>query len=385
MTGDFYLGIGGTLIIMVFMICADAILKDHKYHNNLRSTLYNHWTYIIMPMLRLLLICLSFGIASAAHACLCDIRPLKEYIEHYPFIAHVRVTQKLDGRDLLRKGLSLNEYIKIAPVLKIEIIELFKGSDSLKAITEYDVYSSCAIGVRAGEEWIIFAAYDENKRIFYIEACNPSASYRNTRGERWWHDGYEGLLINLRTHFNHPPPDSGYNGLHKSFYGNGETEWEASYTNGQLDGSRKIYYANGSLHIDEQFVNGQPHGWHKKYYKSGCLHEEILYKNGKRIQSKEWGHPSNRDRYRGLYQEFYYRDSTYSIQKKYDENGRLKEETEYNDSADMYEKRQYYPSGQLEYRSTTWRREKRTIQLFWKEDGTLEKKRKYIDDKLIED
>jgi antitoxin component YwqK of YwqJK toxin-antitoxin module len=333
---------------------------------------------------------LTIGISlltNTAKACLCDLRPLKENAEQFPFIAHVRIVQKLGVQDTVyyKKESITNIRYRGAPVLVMEIMELFKGSDTLRTIVEYDVNSSCEIGVNEGEEWIIFAEYFDRTKVWGIAACTPSVQYRNKKGERRWDQYAEGLLQNLRKHFNHTAPDCGYNGLHKGLYANGKVEWVAFYTNGQLDDNRKIYFANGRLHFDEQFVNGQPDGWHKEYYRNGKLHKESLYSNGKCIKSKEWGHPSDRNRYRGLYEEYYYRDSTYSILKQYDEKGRLKQETEYNDSADMYEQRQYYPSGQLEYKSTTWRREYKTVQLFWKKDGTFEKKRTYIGTRLIED
>jgi antitoxin component YwqK of YwqJK toxin-antitoxin module len=338
-------------------------------------------------MFRILLICVSLVVASVAQACLCDIRPLKEYIEYFPFIAHVRVTQKVgDKEELSKVHGQVRFHYKQAPVLVIEIVELFKGNDSVKSITEYAVNSSCEIGVEEGEEWIIFGEYHETTKNYYISACSPSTRYRNQEGERRWDKWGEERLIALRKYFNHTPPESRYgNGFQQQLYPNGKNEWIASYTGGLLDGNRKIYYADGLLHFDENFSKGKPDGMQKEFDRQGNLRKESVYESGKCLQYKEWGHPANRNKYRGLYEEFYYWDSTYSILKKYDEKGRLEEEREEDEVADMHTERGYYPSGKLKYRFVTWRSENKTIQLFWKEEGSFEMKRIYIENKLIED
>jgi hypothetical protein len=62
--------------------------------------------------------------------------------------------------------------------LKIEILELFKGSARTE-IYETGKETSCEMGIFVGQEWVLFG-YDYKGEI-YIGACNHDFKYK----ERW--------------------------------------------------------------------------------------------------------------------------------------------------------------------------------------------------------
>ena len=93
----------------------------------------------------------------------------------------------------------------------------------------------------------------------------------------------------------------------RSYYSNGQLEYEAEYLNNKLDGisrywtedgiliseseysngqenaSWKKYHPNGSLMNDTEYFHGKKHGFEKWYYENGNLKSEVQYKFGEPI------------------------------------------------------------------------------------------------------
>ena len=135
----------------------------------------------------LLLSFITIGVHS--HACICPHpNTLEQNIHDHAFIAHVRIVEKIYSNDTVRNG----EIVQIKKThqgyLKFEIIELFKG-DTLSTIKQYDISTSCDIGIYPGEEWILFVWYNSKTNIYSVGACSPSSKFRNAKGERDWRWG----------------------------------------------------------------------------------------------------------------------------------------------------------------------------------------------------
>jgi antitoxin component YwqK of YwqJK toxin-antitoxin module len=222
------------------------------------------------------------------YACICkDNRTFEQKIEDNKFIAHIKITNKVIKQDTTQEGGKQIIHFSHQGQLKFEILELFKGP-RLTTITQYDINTSCDIGIYPGEEWILYASYDSTANEYTVGACSPSTMYKNKEGEteRLW-GGSGGLLNALRTFFNHPQPVY-TSGKYSGYYSNGNKEWEEVYENGKLHGYRSVYYSSGGLMKNENYLNGQHDGVWREYTRQGQLFNELEYSNGHIIHSTYW-------------------------------------------------------------------------------------------------
>ncbi len=67
----------------------------------------------------------------------------------------------------------------------------------------------------------------------------------------------------------------------KTYYENGNLEWDIPMKDGKRHGVAKSYYKNGTLKSESPFKNGEREGVMKSYYKNGALEEWFPFKNGK--------------------------------------------------------------------------------------------------------
>ncbi|MBL7932023.1 MAG: hypothetical protein JNL60_08975 [Bacteroidia bacterium] len=70
------------------------------------------------------------------------------------------------------------------------------------------------------------------------------------------------------------------------FYQNGKKSFEATYLNGDLQGTRKVYFSNGNLMDETEYSYDWLHGVSKSYYSNGNLKEKGSYYYGD-INGKE--------------------------------------------------------------------------------------------------
>jgi len=105
-------------------------------------------------------------------------------------------------------------------------------------------------------------------------------------------------------------------GVHKTYYANGnlKTEWE--YKDGKRNGISRLYYKNGNLWVDAHLKNGKQFGKVKIYYKEGNLKSEGDYKDGEGFGK---GYYENGK----LKVETYSKDNKTVWEKRYDEKGNL--------------------------------------------------------------
>ena len=81
-----------------------------------------------------------------------------------------------------------------------------------------------------------------------------------------------------------PPKDGPY----VEYYGNGQKNREAHYTNGRQEGVSNTWYENGQKYHEEHWQNGKKDGLFVEWDKNGNKTKEIQYQNGKEISRKEF-------------------------------------------------------------------------------------------------
>ena len=77
-----------------------------------------------------------------------------------------------------------------------------------------------------------------------------------------------------------------WQGPDKTWYWNGQPEWEALWENGKLT-SIKRWYRNGKIEFERPFVNGK-HGITRWWYKNGQIESEDYYLYGGKVTEEEF-------------------------------------------------------------------------------------------------
>tara|TARA_Y100001970_G_C14028192_1_gene747203 strand:+ start:229 stop:690 length:462 start_codon:yes stop_codon:yes gene_type:complete len=76
--------------------------------------------------------------------------------------------------------------------------------------------------------------------------------------------------------------------IKRSYFTNGNIEYEAKFLNGKLEGESRTWYKNGIIHTESQYNNGIPHGTWKKYHLDGSIMYEVQYIYGKKHGKEIW-------------------------------------------------------------------------------------------------
>ena len=82
--------------------------------------------------------------------------------------------------------------------------------------------------------------------------------------------------------------DAKLNGLHTSWYENGQKESEGTYKNGTPDGKRTWWYENGQKDREATFKNGELDGKWTDWREDGQKKSEGTFKDGERISEECW-------------------------------------------------------------------------------------------------
>ena len=72
-------------------------------------------------------------------------------------------------------------------------------------------------------------------------------------------------------------------GLFKRYYENGNLKSEGNFKDGKLEGLSKLYYENGNLESEGNFKDDKQEGLFKVYYENGYLMAQYYYKDGEII------------------------------------------------------------------------------------------------------
>ena len=78
------------------------------------------------------------------------------------------------------------------------------------------------------------------------------------------------------------------NNVERSYYQNGNLEYEAEYMNDKLDGASRVWSEDGSLLSVSEYSNGQPHGAWKKFHPNGSVMYEVQYEYGQKHGDEKW-------------------------------------------------------------------------------------------------
>ena len=98
----------------------------------------------------------------------------------------------------------------------------------------------------------------------------------------------------------HPTPS--HTDVKRSYFPNGNLEYEAEFINEKLDGTSRVWSTDGTLLSVSEYINGQPHGVWQTFHSNENLKYETTY-----FHSRKHG-----------YERYYY------------ENGQLKSEQKFN-------------------------------------------------------
>jgi antitoxin component YwqK of YwqJK toxin-antitoxin module len=96
------------------------------------------------------------------------------------------------------------------------------------------------------------------------------------------------ILFPACSQIQHVDIDPVENTIERSFYENGQMEYEASYLHGKLDGTSKVWYPDGILKSTSAYKLGLPHGAWEKYYENGEKMYEVHYSNGLKDGTEKW-------------------------------------------------------------------------------------------------
>lgn len=238
--------------------------------------------------MRIIIISLLFYFPYNSYACHCGWveQDMQKVFQKYSFIAHVKIKTKsvLDIKDssLVGTNENLNQYSKIS----IEIIELVKGKPEIM-ILEWGVNTSCDMGIRENDEWILFGNR-VNDNFSSVGYCNNWIKMKSRDGERYGqYDSGISAMKGLRK-LAGLPEKKNPDGVIKTFYASGNLLAIEQFVNGELHGNRKVYYSNGVLMEESKYVNGVLNGTKKSYAKHGQLLNELIFLNGEVTYSVYW-------------------------------------------------------------------------------------------------
>ena len=98
------------------------------------------------------------------------------------------------------------------------------------------------------------------------------------------------IIIGGCTHFNpeNDPNPSTQKKVERSYFSNGNLEYEAEFVNGKLDGTIKVWLEDGTLYSVSKYSNDQPHGTWKKFHPNGKLMFEVNYEYGQKNGYEKW-------------------------------------------------------------------------------------------------
>jgi len=293
--------------------------------------------------LTIILICAC----TSATACSCigsynGIKSVDE-LGSYEFVALVKITSE-----------TVNPFSDTTSFrtarLGFRIIEKFKGKD-IRELTEYDIQSSCEMGIEIGEEWVLFAS--TRSGALAIGACGRDSRYRGRDGVRDWHfkRGIQELedLRRLYSHSQRRKRD----GEHTERYPDGKIEVEETYRDGLRNGVRTVYHSNGKVWGKQIFVDDSLQGKSEWFFASGQLDDQKFYRKGILInKSRVYFDTSLTDqRKQYLIREFYETEDslrrTYSrvqvwLEALYDYNGQVVSSTEYSRWGKIQQERLYH-------------------------------------------
>ena len=76
--------------------------------------------------------------------------------------------------------------------------------------------------------------------------------------------------------------------IERSYFPNGNIEYEAEYINDKLDGLSRVWLEDGTLISESEYSNGQPHGLWMQYHPNCSIKYEVYYEYAKKTGDEKW-------------------------------------------------------------------------------------------------
>ena len=76
--------------------------------------------------------------------------------------------------------------------------------------------------------------------------------------------------------------------IKRSYFTNGNIEYEVEYINDKLDGLSRVWLEDGTLISESEYSNGQPHGIWIQYHPNGSMKYEVYYEYGEKTGDEKW-------------------------------------------------------------------------------------------------
>ena len=84
--------------------------------------------------------------------------------------------------------------------------------------------------------------------------------------------------------------------IERSYFSNGNIEYEAEFINGKLDGISRVWVEDGTLFSESEYSNGKPHGIWNRYHPNGSLMYEVYYEYGKKHGVEKWYYDNGQEK-----------------------------------------------------------------------------------------
>ncbi|RXG13900.1 antitoxin component YwqK of YwqJK toxin-antitoxin module [Leeuwenhoekiella aestuarii] len=231
--------------------------------------------------MKLKLIFVFFILFSAkTFACSCAIKPYfktKEDLDEYSFIAHIKVNGIKKAENI-----ETDSYVHL---MNFEILELYKGEQINNIIVSgshplLEGWTSCDLGERVNDEWIIFGYYNEHLKKLTTGYCTRSKRIKVFNGfEDIKYPNQLTLKKKLQQLFEIEKNEPKYDGKRIEYYQNGNKQLEENYENGILNGPRMLWYPNETLQSTQNYNNGKKNGVFKWFSTKGNLTKTEKFKN----------------------------------------------------------------------------------------------------------
>lgn len=203
-------------------------------------------------------------------ACRCNTPLLtREILLGYKYVSVVKV-KKLSSFEVADKSMG---YYQLA---EVESLEIFKGG-VISEVLISSVNTSCDMGVKEGECWIILANDWNGYPTLFPCGYNQQFLSSDISGLyfSWFYLSGISTLNFLRNVFTKLPKNGKYDGK----WMNGKPSFSLKRENGKITGNQIMYDENGKKVINYSFKDSLLNGVKTIWYKNGQVHSFSNYKN----------------------------------------------------------------------------------------------------------
>lgn len=228
-------------------------------------------------------------------ACVCNIPPIStQQLTQFDNIAVVKIKT-------LSPFNSTDKLFGLSQLAVIEPLEIFKGK-KINELVISGVNTSCDLGVKEGDTWVIFTRQFDGKPS--IAACSYNTPlFRLINGPYanfYFQSGFSTLEFLRNTYYKLPVTGTfSKSWLNKKtavtislkngkiqgdkiwYDADGKKIWSRQYNQGKQDGNADIWYITGQLHSEKKYIADSLQGTSYVYYANGIKMQQENYENNK--------------------------------------------------------------------------------------------------------